>query len=56
MLLLAVFFDMTVTFAVRAILAVARLLPAAVARLADATPTESEIDLLSAFQLFVVVQ
>jgi hypothetical protein len=54
MLLPAVLFDMTVTFAVRAILAVARLLRATVARLADATPAESEIDPLSAFQLFVV--
>jgi hypothetical protein len=56
MLLPAVLFDMTVTFAVRAILAVARLLRATVTRLADATPAESEINLLSAFQLFVVVQ
>jgi hypothetical protein len=56
MLLPVVLFDMTVTFVVRAILAVARLLRATVARLPDATPAESEIDLLSAFQLFVVVQ
>jgi hypothetical protein len=56
MLLPAVLFDMTVIFVVRAILAVARLLRATVTRLADATPAESEINLLSAFQLFVVVQ
>jgi hypothetical protein len=56
MLLPVVLFDMTVIFVVRAILAVARLLRATVTRLADATPAESEINLLSAFQLFVVVQ
>jgi hypothetical protein len=39
----------------RAILAVARLLRATVARIANATPAEGEVDLLSTLQFFVVV-
>jgi hypothetical protein len=56
MLLPAVFLDMAVAFVMRAMLALARLLRAAVARMTNASPAESEVDLLSAFQLFVVVQ
>jgi hypothetical protein len=56
MLLTAVLFDMTIALTMRAMLTVVRLLRAVVARMADATSAECEVDLLSTLQLFVVVQ
>jgi hypothetical protein len=55
MLLLVVFFDMTIALAIRVMLTITRLLRATVARIADATPAESEVDLLGTLQLFIVV-
>jgi hypothetical protein len=56
MLLLAVLLDLAVAFIIKVMLAVTRLPRAAVARIANATPAKSEIELLSTLQLFVVVQ
>jgi hypothetical protein len=55
MLLPVVLFDMTIALIMRAMLTVTRLLRATVARIADATSAECEVDLLSTLQLFIVV-